>query len=137
MTKTQGLRFRRHLSAPGLVKLTRKCFERIDDPIKGHRTSLADNMMAALAMSMFKFPSMLQFDEFARGREALPELIHNLETLFGIGHVPSDTSMRERLDALDPQALRSAFKLAFSELQRCKGLEGVTSIDGHHCLALC
>ncbi|MCE2522297.1 MAG: hypothetical protein J4F49_03635 [Rhodobacteraceae bacterium] len=78
MTRPQELRFRRHLSAPGLLKLTRKCFERIDDPVKGHRASLADNMMAALAMFMFKFPSMLQFDGFARGREALPELIHNL-----------------------------------------------------------
>ena len=66
----------------------------------------------------------------------MPKLVHNLETLFGIGHVPSDTSMRERLDALDPQALRPAFKAAFSELQRGNGLEGMTSIDGHHLISI-
>ena len=136
MSSSQGLRFRRHLSAPGLVKLMRECFERIDDPVRARKASLADNLMAALAMFMFKYPSMLQFDGEMRGSDANAELVGNLKRLYGLHHVPCDTSMRERLDAVDPQALRPAFKAVFSRLQRGKGLEGMESIDGHHLISI-
>ena len=130
MTRAELPRFRRHLSAPGLTGLARECFERIEDPVAGRRASLADNMMAAPAMFMFRHPSLLRFDEDARGREACPEIAHNLKTLLGIRHVPCDTAMRERLDPVDPQALRPAFKAVFSRLQRGGGLKGLGSIDG-------
>ena len=50
MPTPQPPRFRREFSAPGLVNLMRQCFGRIEDPVKARRASLADNLMAALAI---------------------------------------------------------------------------------------
>lgn len=136
MPTLKKVRFRRHLSAPGLVSQVRACFERVKDPLRSRKASLADHMMAALAMFMFKFPSMLDFDDKARGPEADPELLHNLGTMFGLRHVPCDTAMRERLDDVEPEALRPAFKKVISRLQRGKGLEGLTVIDDNYLVAI-
>ena len=138
MSTPQTPRFRRNLSAPGLIRIMRGCFERIEDPVKARRTPLADNLMAALAMFMFKYPSMLRFDGAVRGGEGERDevLIRNLKGLYGLRHVPCDTSMRERLDGVDPKALRPAFKRVFSALQRGNGLRGMESIDGHHLISI-
>ena len=83
----------------------RECFERIEDPV---RASLTDNLMAAPAIFMFRYRSMFQFDQDMRGAEANAELVGNLKRLFGIGHALCDTSMRERIDTVDPRAIRPA-----------------------------
>ena len=136
MSNPQTPRFRRDLSAPGLVRTMRRCFERIEDPVKARKASLADNLMAALAMFMFKYPSMLSFDSAVRGGKQDEVLIRNLRNLYGLRHVPCDTSMRERLDPVDPQVLRPAFKKVFSALQRGNGLRGMESIDGHYLISI-
>ena len=131
MSTPQTPRFRRDLSAPGLIRTMRGCFEGIEDPVRARRASLADNLMAALAMFMFKYPSMLSFDRDVRNGKDGSALIRNLRNLYGLSHVPCDTSMRERLDPVDPKELRPAFKKVFSALQRGNGLRGMESIDGH------
>ncbi len=136
MAAPKRLRFRRTLSMPGLLKVIRARFERIPDPVRHRKSPLVDHLMAGMAIFFFKFPSMLAFDRRARGPEARPELVHNLKTLFGIGHVPCDTSLRERLDEVDPQALRPAFKAVFSEFQRGGGLEAMPTIDGRYLVSI-
>ena len=136
MSTPQTPRFRRDLSAPGLIRTMRGCFEAIEDPVRSRRAPLADNLMAALAMFMFKHPSMLSFDDAVRGNERDEVLIRNLRNLYGLRHVPCDTSMRERLDPVDPKALRPAFKKVFSALQRGNGLRGMESIDGHYLISI-
>ena len=44
--------------------------------------------------------------------------------------------MRERLDEVDPRALRGVFKRVFAQLQRAKGLEGFTCLGGHYLLSV-
>ena len=44
--------------------------------------------------------------------------------------------MRERLDEVDPRQLRAVFKHVFTLLQRGKGLEGFTCLDGHYVLSV-
>ena len=44
--------------------------------------------------------------------------------------------MRERLDEVDPRQLRAVFKHVFMLLQRGKGLEGFTCLDGHYVLSV-
>lgn len=139
MSNPQTPRFRRDLSAPGLIRTMRGCFEAIRDPVRSRRAPLADNLMAALAMFMFKYPSMLSFDDAVRGgadggRDEV--LIRNLRNLYGLSHVPCDTSMRERLDPVDPKELRPAFRKVFSALQRGNGLRGMESIDGHYLISI-
>ena len=136
MPTSQTPRFRRDPGAPGLIRIMRECFGSIGDPVRARRAPLADNLMAALAMFMFKYPSMPGFDNAVREgqRDAVP--VRNLKGLCGLRHVPCDTTMRERLDGVDPKALRPAFRKVFSKLQRGNGPEGMESIDGHHLISI-
>lgn len=119
---------RDQLSAPGLLASLRKCFDNISD----HRSdanmtvSLTDALMSAVAMFGMKSPSLLQFDEKCRKTP----VARNLQTLYGIEHVPCDTRMREIIDPIEPASLRPAFKAIFASLQRGKALESYHFLDG-------
>jgi len=63
--------FRKTLSAPGLLRLVRGCFERIDGPLAGRGLNLADCLMSALVMFGLKHPSLLRFDRDACGDERI------------------------------------------------------------------
>jgi hypothetical protein len=84
--------------------------------------------MSAFAMFSLKAPSLLAFDkQRAEG---------NLGTIYGIERVPCDTYMRERLDPVSPESLRSSFKGVFRQLQRGKALEAMAFLDGHYLVSL-
>ena len=51
--------FRRYLSAPGLIKEVRACFERIEDNGNGKVFSLSDCLMSGFAVFSLKYPSYL------------------------------------------------------------------------------
>ena len=87
--------FRKTLSAPGLLRLVRKSFSRIDDPIAGRGLNLTDCLMSGLAVFGLKYPSLLSFERDARQTEAIRA---NLKSLYGVRRAPSDTRLRERLD---------------------------------------
>ena len=126
-------RLRKGLSAPGLLREVRACFEELDDPVRGRRFCLAECLMSGLAVFGLKYPSLLQFDHDARTDELVRE---NLRRLYGIKRAPCDTALRERLDEVDPRQLRAVFKRVFTLLQRGKGLEGFTCLDGHYVLSV-
>lgn len=112
---------RKHLFISGLLERTRRCFERIEDPITRSSVTLADCLMSALAIFGLKYPSLLQFDKDTRQEETM--LGHNLRTLYGIQRVPSDTYLRERLDEIVPIDLQKAIDRIIAQLQRGKVLE--------------
>ena len=126
-------RLRKALSAPGLLREVRACFEELDDPVRGRGFSLAECLMSGLAVFGLKYPSLLQFDRDARTDELVRD---NLRRLYGIERAPCDTALRERLDEVAPRQLRSVFKRVFTLLQRGKGLEGFTCLDGHYLLSV-
>jgi hypothetical protein len=108
---------RKALSADGLLALIRKGFEEVPDRRGGSpRIPLADALMAAFAMFSLKEPSLLAFDTEHRNDP-------NLQAIYRIGRVPSDTAMREILDGVDPEALHPRFTDVFRCLQRGKALE--------------
>lgn len=120
---------RKHLSADALVDLLRKRFEKITDRRSGTPTlSLADALMSAFAMFALKDPSLLAFDKRRDDQ--------NLQTLYQIKRVPSDTQMRVILDPLPPEDLRPAFGDVFRALQRGKVLESYRFLDEGYLLAL-
>ena len=84
-------------------------------------------------MFHLKFPSMLGFDDAAH---ADPRLIHNLEHLYRLDSVPKDTTMREILDEVPPEALRPGFEAIHHELQRGGALEHFQGIEGRYLLAI-
>lgn len=94
--------------------------------------SLADHLMAGLAVFNLKFPSLLKYDQNKRS----PKIAKNLHKLYGIKHAPSDTHLRENLDEVEPHALRVAFKKIFSALQRGKVLEDYRYLNDSYLLSI-
>jgi hypothetical protein len=114
----EKIKLRKHLNADALFATLRSGFDKITDHRKGPvKHTLADTLMSGFAMFSLKDPSLLAFD----GRRLDdPE---NLKTIYGMKTIPCDTSMREILDPVDPDSLRSLFKDCFRPLQRGKVLE--------------
>lgn len=121
---------RKHLSAPGLINTVYRQFSKIPDPREFGRKpaiSLTDHLMSGLAIFGLKFPSLLNYD----GKRSDHAITKNLKSLYHVDEPPSDTYLRERLDQVDPDHLRSAFKKIFASLQRGKGLEEFEFLEGH------
>ena len=59
-----------------------------------------------------------------------------LKTLYGVNKAPSDTTLRERLDTIQPSQLRRGFKQIFANLQRGKALEAFRYLDGHYIISI-
>ena len=120
---------RKHLSADALLAQVRSGFANIPEYRAGDTDiALADALMSAFAMFSLKLPSLLAYDkQRAEG---------NLHTIYGIAHVPCDTSMREILDPVSPESLRPLFPSVFRQVQRGKALEAMAFLDGHSLLAL-
>lgn len=131
MARMPGMR--KTLSAPGLLKEVRACFDRIEDPIASRGLNQTDCLMSGLAMFGMKYASLLKFDEAVRADEVVRS---NLATLYGVERVPSDTAMRERLDEVCPQLLRRCFTKMFQVLQRGKELEEYACLNGHYVLSI-
>ena len=125
--------FRQALSAPGLLKEVRTCFARVEDGVASRGLTLTECLMSGLAIFAMKYPSLLQFDRDSRGDGTVGA---NLRSLYGVARAPSDTALRERLDEVDPRALRRAFTRLFHVQQRGGGLEGFTTLDGHYLLSV-
>lgn len=76
--------------------------------------TLHDTLMSGFAMMFFQHPSLLQFQERMKQKRGRC----NLETIFKVKAVPSDTQMREILDAADPQSLREMLPKLFEDVRR-------------------
>jgi len=129
MTRTQTTpRQRRHLHFDALVQRLRQRFEKLPEQRRCPDFSLADTLMAGLALFSLKDPSLLAFTHRA--------LDHNLHRVFGLSAIPSDTQMRCILDLVDPLRLGPAFKDVFRQLQRGKVLEQYVFLQGCYLIAL-
>ena len=131
ITRMQEIKLRKHLNADALLGVMRTGFAGIRDYRTGNIThTLTDTLMAGFAVFSLKDPSLLSFDE---RRFTGP---HNLMTIYGMGSIPCDTSMRDILDGIDPNDLRPLFKDAFRQLQRGKILEKMVFMEGCYLLNL-
>jgi hypothetical protein len=122
--------FRKDLGIPGLLAAVKAQFSKIADPRAFSRSPnipIVDHLMSGLAVFGLKCPSLLDYDR-KRSEEAVGV---NLRDLYLVSNPPSDTYMRERLDEVDPDCLRPAFKKLFSLIQRGKGLEEFEYLDGY------
>ena len=125
------IKLRKHLSADALFAELRLQFSKVKDTANGApKISLCDNLMSAFAMFFLKDSSLLAFDR----RRQIEE--HNLKSIYGMDQIPCDTQMRTRLDGIDPDSLRSAFKGAFRQAQRGKLLEKFTFMNGYYLVSI-
>ena len=110
------------LSAPGLLRVVRACFDEVNDPVSGRKFSLSDCLMSGLAVFGLKYPSLLQFDRDARTDEVVRA---NLRALYGIERAPCDTALRERLDEVDPRAVARCVQARVRAAPAWEGAGGV------------
>jgi hypothetical protein len=105
--REEAIKLRKYLNADALFSNIHNGFKGVNDHRPGMvNHTLADTLMSGFAMSSLKDPSLLAFDE----RRRAP---CNLTTVYGMGSIPCDTSMREILDGVDPNDLRPLFKERF------------------------
>ena len=132
--KTPSIFFRKHLSSEGLSQKLKNRFKTIDDSryLPKVKIALHDALMAGFAMFSLKIPSLLNLDESRLN----PARQANLKNLFGIKNIPSDTTMREILDEVNPADIRPAFLDIFSSLQRGKILDQYKFLDKYYLLSI-
>jgi len=109
-----------------MLKQVRSAFGKIVDTCKGTGYSLSDVMMSGLAIFGLKYASLLQFDE----KRTEPRIRANLARLYGVNQAPCDTQLRERLDEVEPEAIRPAFIALHQQLQRQKVLQDYNYLGG-------
>jgi hypothetical protein len=122
---------RKHLKMDAIMGTVHNKFTNIPE----HRTreckiSLADALMSGLAMFILKDPSLLSFDNRRKNDES------NLNRVFGIKNVASDSQLREILDPVDPDLIRPMFSDIFYQLQRGKALEPLAYYQGNYLLSI-
>ena len=126
-------KLRKHLNADALFKQVHVDFQKIPEDRHGDvAISMDDALMSAFAMFSLKDPSLLAFDE----RRKNDACLMNLQSVYGIGKVPCDTTMREILDPLMPIYLRKPFKSIFKQIQRGGALKPMKYIQGHYLLSV-
>lgn len=134
VTFKQKIRLRKQLNADALFANIRQKFEKIPEFRIGEPDiSIPDALMSAFAIFSLKDPSLLRFDS----RRENPAERQNLETIYGIKNIPSDTRMREIDDEIDPKKyIAPVFKDVFRHLQRGKALEPMGFYKGCYLLNL-
>lgn len=73
-----------------------------------------DTLMSGFALMFFQHPSLLQFQRAMKQKQRRC----NLETIFGVKAVPSDTQMREILDGAPTEPLRRLLPELFEGVRR-------------------
>src|SRR4051812_27912202 len=83
------------------------------DPNRIH-WPMADVLLSAYAMFFFQFPSMLKFQRGMKEKKGKS----NLETIFKVRDIPSDSQMREIMDGIPIEPIRKIFPALFEQMRR-------------------
>jgi hypothetical protein len=104
------------LTLEAMIALLSTTFGRIPDTRQADRVdySLHDTLMSGFAMLFFQHASLLEFQRKMKQRRGRC----NLETIFGVHEVPSDTQMREILDGVPVELLRPLLPALFAKVRR-------------------
>ena len=125
-------KFRKDLGTPELLSSIRKASSKIRDPKRGTEIPLVDCLMSGLAVFHLKQASLLKFEESRQSKQ----IQANLQNLYDVTRIPSDTQLRTRLDVLNPAELQSCFVDVHRSLQRGNVLKPFTYLDGHLLLSM-
>lgn len=121
------------LSGVELFRTVKESFSKITGPkLRKCTLSLKDCLLSGYTLFSLKYPSLLQFDQHVK-----EDIIsHNLEHVYGLSEIPSDTQMRERLDDVEAGQLRKTFKQLLAQCQRSKRLELFKYYEGRYLVPL-
>jgi len=120
------------LTLEAMVTLLASTFGKVEDPRAADQLSypLHDTLMSGFAVMFFQHPSLLQFQRAMEQKRRRC----NLQTIFGVHEVPSDTQMREILDRVEPDSLREVFPQLWEKVRRAGWGPCFTTTlpSGHH-----
>ena len=118
---------KKHLSFTALRKALSEHFSKIDDRRQSGKVgySLHDCLMSAFAMMFFQDPALLAFQQ--RMQDSIQK--NNLNKVFAVTDIPSDTQIRDVLDPLSPSVLEGIFSDFLHRLQRGKHLVNYQFLD--------
>ena len=104
------------LTLEAIVDLLATTFGGVDDERAAEQLSysLPDTLMSGFAVMFFQHASLLQFQRAMEKRRQRC----NLQTIFGVHAVPSDTQMREILDEVKPAVLRGVLPPLWEKVRR-------------------
>ena len=85
-----------------------------------------DCLKCGLGIFLWKYESMLKFDEGCGPDELLRT---NLEALLGVTEPPSDTTLRRRLDAVEPKCVHRVLRTTFGWMRERRLLDAYR-VDG-------
>lgn len=123
----------RKLSADSLISEVSDFAGRIVDPrSRNKRVTLHDHLMCALSVFVFKQPDLLSYEGLVYEGKAR----ENIERIFNVDNVPSDSAMREMLDEVEVSALNPIFPRLFEYARSHGALEGLRCFDDGYLLAL-
>lgn len=117
---TNGRRGPKQLRFRALVSDLKRSAGEVVDSRSRNKTdySLTNSYTSAFALFFFQDPSLLEFQR----RFQQQTRRNNLQTLFDIHDIPSDTQLRDLLDYHDYTPLTDIYRLWFFRLQRSKYL---------------
>ena len=104
------------LTLEAIVELLRTTFSTVADGRVATqcRYVLADTLMSGFALMFFQHPSLLQFQRaMVKKRQRC-----NLQTIFGVQEIPSDTQMRELLDGVEVEVVRGLLPQLWEKVRR-------------------
>ena len=81
---------------------------------KNKHFSMTDVCLSAFATFFCQSPSFLAFQRLMRQAHG----VDNTRTVFGVDQLPTDNQIRNVLDAVDPDGLRSVYRQSFDYLQQ-------------------
>jgi hypothetical protein len=119
---------KKHLSFSALVKSFREQMEEVEDYRDSERVKhgIPNTALSGLATMYFQDASLLESQKRLESRQGRS----NLESLFGVSEIPSDSQTREILDCVPSQAFQPVYRDYFSRLQRGKYLEQFEMFPG-------
>jgi hypothetical protein len=104
------------LTLEAIVDLLATTFGAVDDPRAAEQLSypLHATLMSGFAVMFFQHPSLLQFQRAMEKKRRRS----NVQTIFGVQAIPSDTPMREILDGVKPETIRGILPQLWEKVRR-------------------
>ena len=120
------------LTLEAIVDLLATTFGAVADAraVEQLRYPLQDTLMSGFAMMFFQHASLLQFQRAMKQKRGRC----NLQTIFGVHEVPSDTQRREILDGVEVESVRLLLPQLWEKVRRAGwgGRFTTTLPSGHH-----
>ena len=104
------------LTLEAIVDLLATTFSKVEDTRAAEqlRYPLHDTLLSGFALMFFQHPSLLQFQRAMEKKRRRC----NVQMIFGVHEVPSDTQMREILDGVEPESLRGVLPQLWEKVRR-------------------